>query len=86
LVVALVEQCEPVISSAVTKLGHDSLEVLRGLSARFIEGFGARQKTPRRKTQDEKVKGRGGRCLNHLQYQEIPYPSRYEPDHHGYRA
>ena len=39
LVVALVEQWEPVVSSAVTKLGHDSFEVLRGLSARLIEGF-----------------------------------------------
>ena len=50
LVVALVEQWEPVISSAVTKLGHDPEEVLRGLSARLIE----RQKTPRRKTQNKK--------------------------------
>ena len=49
LVVALVEQWEPVVSSAVTMLGHDSFEVLRGLSARLIE----RQKTPRRKTQDK---------------------------------
>ena len=50
LVVALVEQWEPVISSAVTKLGHDPEEVLRGLSARLIE----RQKTPRHKTQNKK--------------------------------
>jgi ATP-dependent Clp protease ATP-binding subunit ClpA len=50
LLVALVEQWEPVISSAVTKLGHDSDEVLRGLSARLI----GRQKTPRRKTLDKK--------------------------------
>jgi ATP-dependent Clp protease ATP-binding subunit ClpC len=51
LVVVLVEQWESVISSAVTKLGHDPDEVLRGLSARLI---GERQKTPRRKTQDKK--------------------------------
>ena len=50
LVVGLVEQWEPVVSSAVTKLGHDPEDVLGGLSARLIE----RQKTPRRKTQDEK--------------------------------
>ena len=54
LVVALIEQWDPVVSSAVTKLGHDSDEVLRGLSARLIEGFEVRQKTPRRKTQDKK--------------------------------
>ena len=54
LVVALVEQWEPVVSSAVVKLGQDPEDVLRGLSARLIEGFGARQKTPRRKTQDKK--------------------------------
>ena len=40
LVVALVELWEPVVSSAVTKLGHDPDVVLRGLSARLIEGFG----------------------------------------------
>jgi ATP-dependent Clp protease ATP-binding subunit ClpC len=51
LVVALVEQWDPVVSSAVTKLGHDPEEVLRGLSARLI---GERPKTPRRKTQDQK--------------------------------
>lgn len=54
LVVALIEQWEPVVSSAVTKLGHDPEDVLRGLGARLIEGFGERQKTPRRKTQDKK--------------------------------
>ena len=54
LVVTLVERWEPMVSSAVVKLGHDPDEVLRGLSARLIEGFGARQKTPRRKTQDKK--------------------------------
>ncbi len=53
LVVALVEQWEPVVSTAVTKLGHDPDEVLRGLSARLI---GERQKTPRPKTQDEKMR------------------------------
>ena len=52
LLVALVEQWEPVVSSAVTKLGHDPEEVLRGLSARLIE----RQKTPRQKTEDKKEK------------------------------
>jgi hypothetical protein len=41
-----------VISSAITKLGHDPEEVLRGLSARLI---GESPKTPRRKTQDKKV-------------------------------
>jgi ATP-dependent Clp protease ATP-binding subunit ClpA len=51
LVVALVEQWEPVVSSAVTKLGHDSEEVLRRLSARLME---ERQKTPRQKTEDKK--------------------------------
>ncbi|MDP3848907.1 MAG: ATP-dependent Clp protease ATP-binding subunit [Luteolibacter sp.] len=54
LLVALIERWEPVISSAVTKLGKDPEYVLRGLSARLIEGFGERQKTPRRKTQDKK--------------------------------
>ena len=49
--VALVEQWDSVVSSAVTKLGHDPDVVLRGLSARLI---GERQKTPRRKTQDKK--------------------------------
>ena len=39
LLVVLVEQWEPVLSSAVTKLGHDPDEMLRGLSARLIEGF-----------------------------------------------
>jgi ATP-dependent Clp protease ATP-binding subunit ClpC len=51
LLVALIEQWEPMVSSAVTKLGHDPEEVLRGLSARLI---GERRKTPRRKTQDKK--------------------------------
>ncbi len=39
LLVALVEQWEPIVSSAVVKLGHDQEEVLRGLSRRLIEGF-----------------------------------------------
>ena len=39
LLVALVEQWEPVVSSAVTKLGLDPEVVLRGLSGRLIEGF-----------------------------------------------
>ena len=51
LVVALVEQWEPIVSSAVVKLGQDPEEVMRGLSGRLI---GERQKTPRRKTQDKK--------------------------------
>ncbi len=51
LLVALVEQWDPVISSAVTKLGHDPEDVLRGLSARLME---ERQKTPRQKTEDKK--------------------------------
>jgi ATP-dependent Clp protease ATP-binding subunit ClpC len=51
LLVALVEQWEPVISSAVTKLGHEPDGVLRGLSGRLI---GERQKTPRQKTEDKK--------------------------------
>ncbi len=53
LLVALVEQWEPVVSSAVTKLGHDPEVVLRGLSGRLI---GERQKTPRQKTEDNKKK------------------------------
>jgi ATP-dependent Clp protease ATP-binding subunit ClpA len=51
LLVALVEQWEPVVSSAVTKLGHDPEVVLRGLSGRLI---GERQKTPRQKTEDKR--------------------------------
>ncbi len=51
LLVALVEQWGLLVSSAVTKLGHDSDEVLRGSSNRLI---GERPKTPRRKTQDQK--------------------------------
>ena len=51
LVVGLVEQWEPIVSSAVVKLGQDPEDVLRGLSARLI---GERQKTPRRKTQNKK--------------------------------
>jgi ATP-dependent Clp protease ATP-binding subunit ClpC len=39
LLVALIEQWDPVVSSAVTKLGHDSFVVLRGLCGRLIEGF-----------------------------------------------
>ena len=39
LLVALVEQWEPTVSSAVAKLGHDADEMLRGLSARLIEGY-----------------------------------------------
>jgi len=39
LLVALVEQWEPVVSAAVMKLEHDSFEMLRGLSARLMEGF-----------------------------------------------
>ena len=50
LVVALLEQWDPVVAAAVAKLGLDSYEVLRGLSRRLVE----RHKTPRRKTQDKK--------------------------------
>jgi hypothetical protein len=50
LVVALVEQWESEVSSAVTKRRHDPDEVLRGLSTRLI---GERQKTPRH--QDTKM-------------------------------
>ena len=39
LLVALIEQWDPAVSSAITKLGHDSFEVLRGLCGRLIEGF-----------------------------------------------
>ena len=39
LLVALIEQWDPAVSSAVTKLRHDSFEILRGLWARLIEGF-----------------------------------------------
>ena len=39
LLVALIEQWDPAVSAAVTKLGHDSFEVLRGLCGRLIEGF-----------------------------------------------
>jgi ATP-dependent Clp protease ATP-binding subunit ClpC len=53
LLVATVEQWEPVVSSAVVKLGQDPEEVLRGLSRLLIEGFGERQKAPRRKAQDQ---------------------------------
>jgi len=67
LLVALVEQWEPVVSAAVTKLGHHSYEVLRGLSGRLI---GERQKTPRQKTEDKRKKmtalERFGRDLTEL--------------------
>ncbi len=53
LLVALIGHRDAVVSSAVTRLGHDPDEVLRGLSARLI---GERLKTPRHKTQDEKEK------------------------------
>ena len=36
---ALIERWEPVVSSAVTKLGLSADQVLRGLSARLVEGF-----------------------------------------------
>jgi ATP-dependent Clp protease ATP-binding subunit ClpC len=49
LLEALVERWDPLVSSAVTKLGHDPYEVLRGL-------IGVRQKTPRRKTQEKRKK------------------------------
>ncbi len=49
LLEALVERWDPLVSSAVTKLGHDPDEVLRGL-------IGERQKTPRRKTQEKRKK------------------------------
>ena len=39
LLVALVEQGEPMVSAAVTKLGHDSYLVLHDLSGRLIERF-----------------------------------------------
>lgn len=39
LLVALIEQWDPAVSSAMTKLGHDSFEVLRSLCGRLIEGF-----------------------------------------------
>lgn len=39
LLVALIEQWDPAVSAAVTKLGHDSFSVLRGLCGRLIEGF-----------------------------------------------
>ena len=50
LVVALVEQWEPVVAAAVAKLGFDAEVVLRDLSRRLVE----RHKTPRRKTQAKK--------------------------------
>jgi hypothetical protein len=46
LVVALVEQWDSVVSSAVTALGHDPEEMLRGLCGLLIE---ERPKTPRHK-------------------------------------
>ncbi len=46
LLVAMIEQWDPAVSSAVTKLGFVAEEVLRDLSGRLIE----RQKTPRQKT------------------------------------
>lgn len=49
LLLALIERRELMVSSAITKLGHDPEEVLRGLGARLV----ARRKTPRRKTQDK---------------------------------
>jgi ATP-dependent Clp protease ATP-binding subunit ClpC len=49
LLLALIERRELMVSSAITKLGHDPEEVLRGLGARLVE----RQKTPRRKTGDK---------------------------------
>ena len=49
LLEALVERWDPLVSSAVTKLGHDPYEVLRGL-------IGERRKTPRRKTQEKRKK------------------------------
>ena len=52
LVVALVEQWEPVVAAAVAKLGLDAEEVLRELSRRLE----VRQKTPRQKTEDKRKK------------------------------
>jgi len=54
LLVALIEQWEPVVSASVTKLGMDPDEVLRTVSSRLMEGFEGRQKTPRQKTEDKK--------------------------------
>ena len=57
LLVALVEQWDPMVSLAVTKLGLDPEVVLRGLCGRLIEGFDReRQKTPRPKTEDKRKK------------------------------
>ena len=71
LLVALVEHWEPMVSSAVTKLGHDAYQVLRGVAERLSDGFEGRQKTPRQKTEDKKKKGasaleRFGRNLTEL--------------------
>lgn len=49
LLEALVERWDPLVSSAVTKLGHDPYDVLQGL-------IGERQKTPRRKIQEKRKK------------------------------
>ncbi len=71
LLVALVGQWEPMVSAAVTRLGLDSYQILRGLAERFSDGFEERQKTPRQKTEDKKKKGasaleRFGRDLTDL--------------------
>lgn len=54
LLAALIERREEVVSSAVTKLGHNAEEVLRALSAHLAEGFGERQKNPEGQNQDKK--------------------------------
>jgi ATP-dependent Clp protease ATP-binding subunit ClpA len=48
----MLENGGPLVLGSVTKLGHDSFEVLRGLSSRLIES----QKTPRQKTEDKRKK------------------------------
>lgn len=55
LIGALTEQWMPVVEEALTKLGHDPSEIMRGLFRAIADRRpGERQKTPRRKTQDKK--------------------------------
>ncbi len=57
LIAALAEQFSPEIAEAMTRLGYDPSEVMRGLFRWVAEARpGERQKTPRHKMPDKKVK------------------------------
>jgi ATP-dependent Clp protease ATP-binding subunit ClpC len=73
LLVALVEQWEPMVSSAVAKLGLDPEVLLRGLSGRLIEGFevarqdeGGRPVAMEKKEKKDSALRRFGRDLTEL--------------------